>query len=95
MAEIHNGLAGRREILLRNLVKPSATLNHRAGLAQFGEVLGRHVRAATGDLRQLPHHARFAGAQFLENLPPGRVAQRRRQQIQVGQWRHGNGLLGV
>jgi hypothetical protein len=85
VAEVHNAFAGRGQVLRRNLVEPSASLHHRASLAQHGKVFGRHVRAASGNLGQLPHHARFAKAQFLEYLPPRRMAQGVRQPVKVGQ----------
>ena len=85
MAEVHDLFAGRGEVLRRNLVEPAASLHHRAGLAQHGEVLGGHVRAAFDDCGQLAHHAWFAVAQFLEYFPPRRMAERRRQEIKAGQ----------
>jgi hypothetical protein len=42
--------------------KAVRALHHRAGLAQHGKVLGRHVRAAPDGFGQFPHRARFARA---------------------------------
>lgn len=95
MAEVHDAFAGRGQMLRRNLVEPSASLHHRAGLAQHGKVLGGHVRAAAGNLGQLAHHARFAQAQFLENLPARRMAEGGRQPVKAGQRLNGRGFLLV
>jgi len=95
VAEVHDAFAGRGQVLRRNLVEPSAALRHRARLAQHGKVFGRHVRAATGNLGQLAHHARFAKAQFLEYLPARRMAEGGRQPVKVWQRLNGHWFLRV
>jgi len=48
MAEVHDGLAGRRQILLGNLVEVSAPHNHQPGIAHQFQMLRRVVVTATG-----------------------------------------------
>ena len=92
MAEIHDGLAGRRQILLRNLVKVSATGNNQSGIAHQFEVLGRVVVTATGHCGEFTDGSRFARAQFLEDFPAPLVADGNDRSLEV---RHGCGGGGL
>lgn len=76
MPVIQDRLAGRWNILLRNLVNPPAPALHEAAVEQLGQMLGRVVVAATGHLGQFGNSARLAAGQFLEHLPAAPVPQR-------------------
>jgi len=67
MAEIHDGLAGHRQIFFRDRVKLAVNLLHQAGAAQHDHLLGGGVRAAPDEPRQFDGHARLAFGQFFEN----------------------------
>jgi len=70
VAVIHHELAGRGEILFRDLIEPPASTYHQSGFEQSGQMLGGVVVAGAGDFGHLVNGARFATAQFLEHLPP-------------------------
>ena len=90
MAEIHDGLAGRWQILLRNLVKPFASLHNQSRPAQHCEVFGGVVVAGTGDFGHFINRSRLARAQFLEHFPTRRMTERAGQSFQIRQ-RRSNG----
>ena len=54
MAEIHDGLAGRREILLRNLVKPLAFLHHQPRFIPQNPSCRAGLRFSANLLRSFP-----------------------------------------
>jgi hypothetical protein len=85
MAEIHDGLAGRGQILPGHFINPSASAHDYASAKQLGEMFGGVVVAASGDLGQFGNGAWFAGAQFPEHLPARAVAKRGDQPFYVGQ----------
>jgi len=90
MAKIHDGLAGRRQILLGHLVKPPASAHDEAGAEQSGQMFGGIVVTATAHLRHFVNRPRLAAAQFLEHFPSRGVAQCGDEQFQVRQ-RRSNG----
>lgn len=73
MPVIQDRLAGRWNILLRDLVDPPAPALHETAVEQLGQMLGRVVVAATGYLGQFGNGAWFATGQFLEHLPAAPV----------------------
>lgn len=91
MAEIHDGLAGRRQILLRNLVEPSARLHRHPRPAQYRQMApGAFVATAAGS-RQFRNGAWLAHGQFLEHFPARLMGQNFGESFPVGQRRdHGS-----
>ena len=92
MAEIHDGLAGRRQILLRNLVKVAAPHNQQTRRAHQFEMLGRVVITATGHGGDFTNRPRFARAQFLEDFPAPLVAEGNDHSVEVQRRCDGGGL---
>ena len=91
MAEVHDGLAGRGQVLPGQFVKPPVLLHNQPGVAQHGEVLERVVVAGARDFGHLINRPRFARAQILEHLPALRVADGFDHPLQVRQRRsHGS-----
>lgn len=95
MAEVRHALAGHRQIVLLDLIKPAAALHHQAAFAQHRDVLGRQVGAGPDALGNLRDHQRFARAQFAENLPAHRRANGEQHVIQWEFGWDGNGRWGI
>ena len=67
MAEVHNRLAGLRQIFFRQRVKLAVNLLHQSGAPKHKHLLGRGVGAVADEPRQFDGHARLAFGQFFEN----------------------------
>ena len=85
MAEIHDGLAGRRQILAHELVDASASLLHQPRLAQDLQMFDAAGVAATAHRRQFGNRPRFAAGQFLEHFPARHLVDGAKCPFEVGQ----------
>ncbi len=85
MAEVHDGLAGRRQILAHELVDASASLLHQPRLAQDLQMFDAAGVAATAHRRQFGNRPRFAAGQFLEHLPARHLVDGSERPLEVGQ----------
>lgn len=94
VAEVHDGFAGRGQVVRRYLVEPAPALHDCAGPAQHGEVFGGGIAGAAGGDGQFADHARLAGAQGEEDFPAGVVAERGGEELWVNR-RHGRRGIGV
>ena len=92
MAVIHDGLAGRRQILPGNLIQVAASHNYQPGFAHQLQMLGRVVITATGHGGDFTNRPRFARAQFLEDFPAPLVAEGNDHPLQIRPGRGGGCL---
>lgn len=93
MAKIHDGLAGRGQMMFLNLVELAAPPHHQARRVQHGQMFDGALVTATSRRRKFGHGARFAAGEFLEHQPTRDAANGTGQPRQVRQ-RRGQGRIG-
>ena len=92
MAEIHDGLAGRWQVLFGYVVKIPILLLKQPGITHQFQMLRRVVVAATGRGGDFTDGPRFARAQFLEDFPAPLVADCNDRSLEVRHGCSGGGL---
>jgi hypothetical protein len=94
VAEIHMGLAGRREIMRGQLAEPAASPHHQPGLAHDDQMFHGAVVAASARRRQFADRARVAVGQFAQHLPAGIVAEDKNELFLIRQRGRGGRFRG-